>query len=579
MERKTNRVGDYAAAALLVGWIIPMAWLIGIVARYAVNVPYWDEWALSYFLTAAHARGYPAFVELFMQDNETRDFFPRLIFFYLAQWTHWNLRVQILFNTGVMVLAACGLLILIWRRFAYAWQTLLVAMIANFIFFSPGQWENWLWGIQLIVFVPLTALIWALVICDRSGLFWLRFCGAAILALISTYSYANGMALWPILLPSVALCAGTNARNRAWGILLWIACAVASIGLYFHGYVKPPGTPPFSFSLHHPLRFAHFFVRFIGNGIRMRDSGPWPAIFGSGALGGVLLAMVQLLRDCRSGQFLQSRLPWFVLIGYTLISAGTATLGRVGWGVQYATGSRYEVFSMPLFIGLLVLGAMWVRQWRLPQAWIPPIFFSAGVLATIAAIGLSQTWTLGIKQSRDVYFSRLAARVHVQFYPVLSDNAFVAAQIFPMPDLFPERIAALDQAGLLSCGLIKDRDISKIAAKSDPNRNGSFDVRIKGSDAIISGWASSDDGKRPADAVLLTTTGSNGTEQLLTIVDDAHESRDDVAAFFHRPALKRCGFRKIIPVAQLPTEKTVTAWGFDTNTRRAFRLPAPQIAR
>lgn len=579
----TNRVAvsddspyQHALSGLfLVAWILPIIAIFGLIARYAVDVPYWDEWADSYFMTAAHARGYPLFSELFAQHNESRNFFPRIVFFYLGELTHWNLRVQMFFNAGVMVIAALGLLILIRRRLAPAWRALLVAAVANVLLFSPGQWENWFWGIQLVVFVPTAALVWALICLDKPNHFWLRFVFAATLTVIATYSYANGMAIWVVLFPSVVLCARGN-RRRIWvGGISWIILAVVSIAAYFHGY-QSPGTP-FFYSLHHPALLCLYFIRFLGNGLRVSSSGGIATVIGVGSLIAVAAVALRVLRRWREDSFLTQWMPWIALIIYTLISAATAAAGRLGLGLQFATGSRYQTFSVPLFIGLLVIAAFVLEHWRPSASVAPAAYFSFGAGTMLFAVILAQAWTLGIKETRWQSDQRLSARVCVQFYYVAPETKVLAERLFPRTDLLPERVRAVEQAGLLSCGLIQSSDVSKLDGGGKPGRNGSFDdLNVDGPTTFVHGWASVDHCKRPADAVLLTAPDAEGIERIFAIVENSHESRSDVAAGFKNAALRHCGWSKTIATSRIPRGKLITAWGFDTYTKKAYRLAWPK---
>src|SRR5205085_5906773 len=85
---------------------------------------------------------------------------------------------------------------------------LLATALAAALLISPVQWWNWLFGIQIVVFLPFLLLAVGLVIGEKHPVI------AAFCALIATYSYSNGMLLWVLLVPM---------RRRRREVALWIA--------------------------------------------------------------------------------------------------------------------------------------------------------------------------------------------------------------------------------------------------------------------------------------------------------------------------------------------------------------------
>jgi hypothetical protein len=568
-----------AVFLLIALWVLPIVGVFFLVWRYGVDVPFWDDWMISFFLTSAHARGYPLFSELFAQHNESRKFFPRLIFLYLAQGTHWNLRAQMFFNAGVMVFAAIGLIILIRRRITTPWRATLVASLANVLLFSPGQWENWLWGIQLVVFIPTVALVWALVFLDRSGCFWLRFSVAALLSLIATYSYANGMSLWAVLLPSVLLCAGRSRRRMLISGIIWTILAAGSIVAYFHGYQKPPQTPPFSYILHHPVLCCDYFLCFLGNGVHVATSGPVPALIGIASLLATALFAARIYGWRRDIVFMAGCAPWFAMINYTLITAVVNAVGRAGWGIAEAMASKYQTFAIPLYIALAILTTMQLRHWKPSQQWVPSAYFAFGAVAMLLAIGLGDSWQMGMSQARWVYHHRLPERACVQFYYVAPETEVLTQRIFPYPELLPERIRALNQAGLLSCGLIESSNIGLLDGGGLPGRNGAFQTLDVERDTVrASGWASLDQGKRPAEAVLLTVPDDKGVERVFAIAENDNESTPEGAEQMGKLVPKHSGWFKLFSTARLPHRKVISAWAYDSYAKKAYRLATSHLA-
>src|SRR5437763_6853375 len=94
------------ALVAAVGAPLSIAWLI---VRYGVNVAVQDQIRIGAFLIRNHNRIFPSLADLFAQHNESRKFFPRLIFFYLPRLTHWNVKYEM----GVSLILACLALVAI----------------------------------------------------------------------------------------------------------------------------------------------------------------------------------------------------------------------------------------------------------------------------------------------------------------------------------------------------------------------------------------------------------------------------------------------------------------------------------
>ena len=93
----TSRASKWIAGAACLGAPLSIAWLI---VRYGVNVAVQDQIRIGAFLVRNHDRFFPALADLFAQHNESRKIFPRLIFFYLARLTHWNVKYEMAVSLG-----------------------------------------------------------------------------------------------------------------------------------------------------------------------------------------------------------------------------------------------------------------------------------------------------------------------------------------------------------------------------------------------------------------------------------------------------------------------------------------------
>src|SRR5712672_382899 len=137
---------------------VPLLILIWVVARYAIDVPYLDQWDLVPLIDKMY-QGQLTVHDLWMQFNEHRIFFPKLIMLGLARLTHWNIRyesaVSVLLAMAVFLVLACQI-----RASArvFGGRQLRWALPAcSLVAFSVSQYENFLWGWQLGLLLGLLA--------------------------------------------------------------------------------------------------------------------------------------------------------------------------------------------------------------------------------------------------------------------------------------------------------------------------------------------------------------------------------------------------------------------------------------
>src|SRR3990167_10311364 len=102
----------YPLAAILV--LIPALMLLDKLVNNSVNVPFWDQWVyVDLFDKLRH--GTLGLKDLWMQHNEHRILFPKLITLLFAQLTRWNLRAEVLLNF-VTASLSFGLLLALAKR-------------------------------------------------------------------------------------------------------------------------------------------------------------------------------------------------------------------------------------------------------------------------------------------------------------------------------------------------------------------------------------------------------------------------------------------------------------------------------
>jgi hypothetical protein len=349
----TNQDSVESRLSFWLSWAVLLAGVgSGIVSAYIVittysPLPHWDEWALFYDL----ANGLGSLSWLWQQHNEHRILTTRLLFLLDVDLFH-GTQVFLLASIFLTQLLQVGLLSWSLRKLGglrgSAWRvgTGLIA----YCILCPTQYENLVWGFQVQFVLPAamaTLAFVSLLLYWRGERAWLLILAVAA-ATIATWSLANGMLLWPLL---VIAALWIGLKRPVW--LALSACGAINIGLFFFHYHFPPhdDTQPYlslgQRILYVPVYFGSTFVR--------HSSGTVVVLAG---LVGIVASLVVILRVLRqragASPFL---LEMSLLLTMCLATAAITSTGRMHLGVQQATASRYQTFALLFWccIGLVLL--------------------------------------------------------------------------------------------------------------------------------------------------------------------------------------------------------------------------------
>lgn len=377
---------------------VPFVLLVGLVAHYSVNVPFWDQWELVPLLQK-YQHGTLGIGDLFAQHNEHRLFFPRIIMIALAQLTHWDVRAEMLVSLLLAGLGFALIIGLLQRTIARPGLRLLAAGLLTLLVFSPIQQENWLWGWQVQWYLNTFGLllaVWALTTWQRPV--WLRVVVAALGATIATYSLASGMFVWIVCLPMFFIV----KELRRWSAL-WIAAGALCIGAYYAHFSDPNTHPSIGFFVHHPTLFVHYWLIYIGHPLAAQI---WLAPFaGLLVIAGVLVGVLYMGRLGREKWLLM--LPWFVLAGYAFFADLSTTYSRLEYGVSQAYSNRYVTLAQFATMVLVVLVCVvWERAAGRRSRRQICIARAAMAVAAVLGVSLLSTWMVGAVQTRSASIQR-----------------------------------------------------------------------------------------------------------------------------------------------------------------------------
>jgi hypothetical protein len=341
----TERETFARAAVLVLAAAMPLA-VLGLILRYGVNVPEWDEWAWTTLIVASHDGGL-TFAQLWAPNNEHRIFVTDLVMLALAHLGGWNVVREEIFTLLLFV----GCQVILWRlirRTVDGRIAPVVFLCTSALLYSLGQWENIVSGYQMGWAICDVALFATALLLTDPGRSAKHVAVAVVLAFAASYSVSQGLLTW---------LAGVLwlwfPRRRLHGALaLWTVGAIVAVALDRIGSPTNAGVP--HAELGDVQRLLAYALAYLGAPLAgWAGAGPSMAV-------GVLAATVVLvfvLVDARdvSGAGFQRRLPWYGFIAYAVAAALVTGYARDVGGPGQALSSRYMTVSSLLFIALVAM--------------------------------------------------------------------------------------------------------------------------------------------------------------------------------------------------------------------------------
>jgi hypothetical protein len=325
--------------------------------------------------------------------------FPNLLVVLLGVPTHYDPRWFIALSAFCYIASFFLILAAVRRYIGRELQTIPTVIFA-LVWFSLAGIYDALWAFQLgfyLVIFALAVILYCLLMPRRRRPLWLAL--AAIAAVVASFSFVQGLALWPVglvlILFSVPL-----TRKTAVEVGAWLGAAAVTTGLYFWNFdlagtnslcVKNCGV---GFALLHPGLTLSYWTRMVGNIIPSR-----PVTFGpvrsllpgpTGAmqivLGGILTAaavfvVIQSLRERRRKPMvaLPLGIVIFAILADLMIVSGRVSLGSPG-------SAEYTLTQTVLLAGLYIFA--WDHWYEL-LAVARPVRRGGWKIAISACVGLS----------------------------------------------------------------------------------------------------------------------------------------------------------------------------------------------
>ena len=349
--------------------LLPLAYIIWLCVSLHVDIPFGDQWELVPRLNHLDA-GTFTFHDVWQQHNENRIVFPILLMLGLAWATDWSVSVEIAVNVvlGMAIFAVYAVALRSMCRDAIrrpvpsavaGWWAL---PVISLLVFSPAQWENWLWGWQMQIFMAVLGSVFGFCLLSGPGRSPRRFAAAIAAGLVSTYSVGSGLPFWVVGLIALRLNPDQRTGRR---LVIWLFASAIALGTYFIGYQQGPGHQSIRSNftnLDGIVKLVEYALTYLGAPVAGFQG---TAARLAGALG--LATFVGLLISTRmartTGGFI-----FPCLIGIQAIADASMTaLGRSGYGIDQAMSSRYQTIGAPFWIAIMLLAVLALHRQAVPQ--------------------------------------------------------------------------------------------------------------------------------------------------------------------------------------------------------------------
>lgn len=325
--------------------ILPLVFLSLIVFHFSLDLPYWDQWEFVPLLQKSY-QGNLTFNDFWLPHNEHRPVFPRLIMLGLARLTNWNIRWELATN----ILLAIGIYFVILRAVKLVQFVQLdksrTPIFLSIIVFSLTQWENWVWGWQMQIFLNVFAVCLGFYFLTKSNGNKINFIISIICGIVATFSFGNGLLFWPIgfiyLYLQTRFGIHSQARLR-WETIVWLVISILIYAIYL------PGLPN-QFDLLSIISNLLLYLSYVTAYLGAPVFGLQPVIASLFGIIGILIFVIVIAhtRSVKNKSF-------FLSLGlYAILSALFTGLGRYNLGGLQAISSRYITFGNLLWLANII---------------------------------------------------------------------------------------------------------------------------------------------------------------------------------------------------------------------------------
>jgi hypothetical protein len=330
-----------------------------VIAKNAVNIPYFDDWAA--FSGADH----PASIDwpwLLAQHNEHRMATTKLFIWAQFQVNGWNVRTHLLlafliYGILVALIAVCG------RKWLGAAECGSAIWWFVPFFLSPLIWFNHFMAYTVSVHLWLLVFYTAAYLVFAEVQTWPRLLLGWAACILAIYSWAAGFVTGLVLL--VVYCAFKGARIAArrdatrrelLQLIASIAIAGSALAGWLYRYQKPSHHPPLVWP--YQAAFWSFFANLIAGGFGILRLSTLAGIV---CLLIVLTPVAGLIYSAR-GKLTSGQWAIVAVVLSILTVQCSVTMGRAGFSIINSKIPEYAEIGLPLIMAAVISWILFLKD-------------------------------------------------------------------------------------------------------------------------------------------------------------------------------------------------------------------------
>jgi hypothetical protein len=336
--------------------------------RYSVNLIFWDQWDF-YTPLFNHDSWWRIFT---WQHGPHREGIGLVLDKFVLESTRWNSRAEALFMVAALLAAA--LLALRLKQMLFGSPDSrgpgftgldYIDIAVPFLFLTFAQMEalvgeaNPSYSAIPELLIGLYCLAWML---PKPGARYAAILVLNFLLIYTGFGFFMGVVTIAVLLFELRLAFQRATESRTLPVVA-LLLAAASLASFFYHYRWDPAVPSFHFPDAHPLNYPWFIVLMMSYFLGLRTvvlASVAGSVLGLAALAILVWHGVRLWRNrgrnrewSAPAQTIAVDRTIVILLGFSLLFAGNAALGRVCLGMpQAAQISRYMGLLVPAYLAI-----------------------------------------------------------------------------------------------------------------------------------------------------------------------------------------------------------------------------------
>jgi hypothetical protein len=543
--------------------VAPVALAACLVARYGVDVPFWDEWTIAEFLQKIDGGTLTASA-LLSQHNEHRMLVPRIIQLAVAFGMGWDTRILMWLSLGLLLACLSGCVVL-WRRsleHRATWPSTISLALVALLVFSPAQHQNLLWGFQICFFVPGACLLAStIIVSSPKATLGLSLAAASVLSTAATFSILPGLLTWPLTAWTALPRFGPPSRTGTVKWVLWAVWCSVVIALYFFRYEPPVHSPSLLAALNQPITLLTGTIVCVGSPFSF---GSYPlrsafvaGVFATGALGWLMLSVWRRRTDT---ELVARATPWMVIASFGFLSGAAIAVGRVGYGYVALLESRYASLTMAVYIGVMMLAAVLrdrAATARASREWV--------VVSAALAVLYALSFPYHLARIQQGYSVRLQSQAIYIFAEAATSGWPMIPPWLDWPAT-KQKLLSVESAGWRHRGPASLTWVDTDELRSSCAFGSVEFVSAVGTYRMAGGWGFLPTANRVADAVLVTV----GPGRRIAVVQPPLIGRRDIGERLHSDSALVSGW--LVGTRALPAGELLAFWALDIKARCAYRL-------